>query len=659
MRIGISAEPHARGIRPELRYGLLAGDCALAVVAVVLAIQIADIHSATTAQLGLLAVILFATGSYAQFRYESARTFDFHDVLRLLLGATAGAVVAYVCIWAVPGPLTHVSGRLVAVAAMAAFTMRMFVRIGLVLVRTKILTHRPNAQRVIVVGVGLTAFSLIREIQEDRDLPIRIVGCVDDGIAVKRVDGVPILGCIDDLPGLITRWHIDSVIVAIPAAPLQTINRIKELCSTVNTASDSSPTVKVVPNASDVLSDRVTVSRIRDIRLEDVLAREPVVVDTVALRPHLENQVVMVTGAGGSIGSELCRQIANFNPKLIVLLGHGENSLFAIEQELRYNYGFTRTRMLLADVADACAIRSIFGRYHPRIVFHAAAHKHVPIVEANICEAVRNNVLGTRTVALAAAASGTAKFVLLSTDKAVNPSSVMGLTKRMAELVCQSFAGGSATEFVTVRFGNVLGSRGSVIPIFKQQVASGGPVTITHRDMKRYFMTIPESVSLVLQAMSMGRDGEVFVLDMGDPIKILDLAESVIRLSGFTPYKDIEIVETSIRPGEKLFEEILTNREDFTRTSHERLFIAKQDRLEYSKLGRAVIALQRAVRTSDWRGAVGSMRQFVPEYSPGEYLALDEAPATAVIERNVVESKASSNGATGNGAVHEVAHAAR
>jgi FlaA1/EpsC-like NDP-sugar epimerase len=654
MRIGISAEPLARGIRPELRYGLLFADGAFAVAAVALATQIADVHSASVGQLGLLAAILFITGSYGQFRYESARTFDFHDVLRLLSGAVAGAVLAYLCIWIVPSPLTHVSGRLVAVAAMAAFTMRMFVRIGLVLVRTKILTHRPNAQRVIVVGVGITAFSLIREIQEDRDLPIRILGCVDDGIAVKRVDGVPILGCIDELPSLIARWQVDSVIVAIPAAPLQTINRIKELCNAAHSGAGTSPTVKVVPNASDLLSDRVTVSRIRDIRLEDVLSREPVVVDTVALRPHLENQVVLVTGAGGSIGGELCRQIVNFDPKLLVLLGHGENSLFAIEQELRYNYGFTRTRMLLADVADACAVRSIFGRYYPRVVFHAAAHKHVPIVEANICEAVRNNVLGTRTVALAAAATGAAKFVLLSTDKAVNPSSVMGLTKRMAELVCQSFAGGSTTEFVTVRFGNVLGSRGSVIPIFKRQVASGGPVTITHRDMKRYFMTIPESVSLVLQAMSMGRDGEVFVLDMGDPIKILDLAESVIRLSGFTPYRDIEIVETSIRPGEKLFEEILTNREDFSRTSHERLFIAKQDRLEYSELGRGISVLERTVRTSDWRSAVGTMRQFVPEYAPAEYLELGEKPV-ALVERNVIEARTSSNGASGNGDVQEVA----
>jgi FlaA1/EpsC-like NDP-sugar epimerase len=638
IKIGLNADTHARGIRPELRYGLLVCDCLLSLVAVGLAAEVADVHSATPAQFAVIAFVLFLTGAYAQFRFESARTFDFHDVLRLLGGAIAGMIVLLICIWVKPTVLSHASGRLVAVAAMIDFTLRMFVRIGLVLLRTKILTHRPNAQRVIVVGVGMPAHSLIRAIQEDRDLPISIVGCVDDGIAVKRVDGVRILGTIEDLPKLIVKLRIDSVIVAIPTAALPVINRIKELCSSVHALGGTPPTVKVVPDAAELLSDRVTISRIRDIRLEDVLAREPVVVDTVALRPHLENQVVLVTGAGGSIGSELCRQIVTFDPKLLVLLGHGENSLHAIHQELRDKYGFTRTKMILADVGDSFAIRSVFGRYYPRVVFHAAAHKHVPIVEENICEAARNNVIGTRTVALAAAAAGVAKFVLLSSDKAVNPTSVMGLTKRMAELICQSFAGGSTTEFVTVRFGNVLGSRGSVIPIFKQQVAAGGPVTITHRDMQRYFMTIPEAVSLVLQAMSMGRDGEVFVLDMGDPIRILDLAESVIRLSGFEPYKEIDIVETSIRPGEKLFEEILTDTEDFSRTSHNRLFIAKQDRLDYSELGRVIARLQRAIRASDWRSALAIMREFVPEFTPGAHLQIEEVTPHALVERNVVDT---------------------
>jgi FlaA1/EpsC-like NDP-sugar epimerase len=633
MKLTPDFDSTVRGIRPELRFGLLLADFALFYTAVNLATGVGDIHTAKPVQMLLITALLFITGAYVQWRWESARTFDFHDVLRLLYGAAGGTVLALLCVWVLPGPLEHTSGRLVVIAAMTGFILRMFLRIALVLMRTTILTHRPNAQRVLVVGVGMAAVNLIRAIQEDRTLPMRVIGCIDDGMAVKRVDGVRILGGIDDLPAALARHNVNSVIVAIPAAPLPFINRIKDYCS----RAIAPPTVKVLPDATEILNDKVTISRIRDIRLEDVLAREPVVVDTAALRPHLEDQVVLVTGAGGSIGSELCRQIATFEPKLLLLLGHGENSLFAIEQELRYEYKFTRTKMVLADVADGPAIRNVFSTYRPRIVFHAAAHKHVPILESNICEAVRNNVLGTRAIALAAAASGAAKMVLLSTDKAVNPTSVMGLTKRMAELICQSFAGSSSTEFVVVRFGNVLGSRGSVVPIFKQQVASGGPVTITHRDMQRYFMTIPEAVSLVLQAMSMGNDGEVFVLDMGDPIKILHLAEQVIRLSGFEPYRDVQIVETAIRPGEKLFEEILTRGEGISSTSHQRLFIAKQDRVDYSRIGIAMERLQRAIRMSDWRVALDVLREFVPEFTPGAHLLPPPTPIR--VERDEIESE--------------------
>ena len=454
-------------------------------------------------------------------------------------------------------------------------------------------------------------------------------GCVEDGISERRIDGVRVLGKLSALPELVREEDIDTVIVAIVGAPLWLINEVNELCARLPV--EIRPRVNVVPDAVDVLSERVTISRIRDIRLEDVLDREPVVIDTAGIRPHLEGQIVLVTGAGGSIGGETCRQVATFEPELLVLLGHGENSLFSIERELHETYHFKRTKLVLADVADVGAVRHVFSTYKPRVVMHAAAHKHVPIVEENICEAIRNNVFGTKVVALAAAASGAAKFILLSTDKAVNPSSVMGATKRLAELICQSFAGGSATEFVSVRFGNVLGSRGSVVPIFKSQVKAGGPVTITHRDMVRYFMTIPEAVSLVLQAMSMGMDGEVFVLDMGSPVRILDLAEQVIRLSGFEPYRDIAIVESGIRPGEKLFEEILTSGEGFTRTSHERLFIAKQDRLDYAQLNDGVDRLRAAVRRHDTQTALSVLREFVPEYAPRH-----DRPRVVHVERGLV-----------------------
>lgn len=619
-----------RSIRPWLRFGLFVSDCVFVGAAMALTPSIGDIHTASIEQLAIIGAILLVTGSYVQLRYESARTFDFHDVMRLLGGAVIGALLALV-LEQLRTPLTHASGRLVVIAAITAFVLRMFSRIGLVLLRTWWITRRPNGKRTLIVGVGIPAHSVAKAIQEDRNMPMRVIGCIDDGLSDKRIDGVRVLGKLPQLPDIIRKHAIDSVIVAISGAPLPLINEVKERCTEVEEA--LRPTVTVVPDASELLSDRVTVSRIRDIRLEDVLVRDPVIINTAGIRPHLEGQVVLVTGAGGSIGSEICRQIATFDPEKLLLLGHGENSLFLIEQELREKYHFTKTKMILADVADAGAIRNVFMTHRPRVVLHAAAHKHVPIVEENVCEAVRNNVVGTKVVALAAAAAGVAKFVLLSTDKAVNPTSVMGATKRMAELVCQSFAGGSATEFVSVRFGNVLGSRGSVLPIFKAQVQAGGPVTITHRDMVRYFMTIPEAVSLVLQAMSMGIDGEVFVLNMGDPVRILDLAENVIRLSGFEPYREIDIIERGIRPGEKLFEEILTDGEGFTRTSHERLFIAKQQRLDYARLNDGIDRLRASVRRSDGLNAIHILREFVPEFTPGTHLVPQQEPAAPAFAR--------------------------
>ena len=627
----------ARGIRPLLRGTLFATDCVLVALAVALAPKIGDVHTASWRELAMIGALLLLAGSYVQVRYESARTFDFHDVVRLFVGTLAGALLALL-FEQIPTPLSHASGRIVAIAAMTAFVLRMVPRITLVQLRMWWIGRRKNAQRVLIVGHGLAANSVAKAILEDRTMPFVVIGCVDDGISDHRVAGVRILGGLSHLPSLIRAHAIDRVVVAISAAPLPLINHIKELC--VSVPEPTRPHVTVVPEASDLLSERVRVSRTHDLRLEDVLEREPVVIDTAGIHPHLEDQVVLVTGAGGSIGSEICRQISTFEPRLLLLLGHGENSLFHIERELRERYKFERTRIVLADVADGVAIRSIFSTFHPRVVLHAAAHKHVPIVEDNVCEAVRNNVIGTKVVALAAAAAGVAKFVLLSTDKAVNPTSVMGATKRMAELICQSFAGGSGTEFVSVRFGNVLGSRGSVVPIFKEQVQAGGPLTITHRDMVRYFMTIPEAVSLVLQAMSMGLDGEVFVLDMGAPVRIVDLAEQVIRLSGFEPYRDIDIVERGIRPGEKLFEEILTSGEGFTRTSHERLFIAKQERLDYASLCEGVDSLRDAIRKNDAAACVALLRAFVPEFTPSTHavpVSTAAQQAIPVVERGVIQ----------------------
>ncbi len=611
-----SAKP--RRLRPILWLALIIADAIAACLAPALAERL-GLGAVSFAQLTQLAVIFVAFSVYIDLRYENAQVFDSQSTARQLAAACTAVVFALGFDFARAGRLEPVFLTTALVAAAFMLVFQSAAHTALIGVRDRLLRRRPHARRVLIVGHGVAAQSFAFAAREDRSLPIHVVGCIDDGISEKRVEGVRILGRIDQLRQLILQHRIDSVVVAIMGAPLALTNRIKELCMEI--PEDDRPSVTMVPDASELLTERrTTVSNVRDIRLEDVLQRDPVVINTAAVRPHLESQVVLVTGAGGSIGSEVCRQIATFNPELLLLLGHGENSLFLISEELRNQYHFTRTRMVLADVGDAAAIRNVFMTYRPSIVLHAAAHKHVPIIEDNVCEAVRNNIVGTKTVALAAAAAGVRKFVLLSTDKAVNPTSVMGATKRMAELICHSFAGGSATEFVSVRFGNVLGSRGSVLPIFKAQIQSGGPVTITHRDMVRYFMTIPEAVSLVLQAMTMGTDGEVFVLDMGRPIKIIDLAETLIRLSGLEPYTDIDIVELGMRPGERLFEQILTRGEGMTQTSHDRLFIAKQERLDYAYLNDGIDRLKAAVRRSDTSTCVSILREFVPEFQPGPHL---------------------------------------
>jgi FlaA1/EpsC-like NDP-sugar epimerase len=439
------------------------------------------------------------------------------------------------------------------------------------------------------------------------------------------------------------------VIIASSKLSADRVRRINELCAQLSGPDGAKIVVKVMPEVADLLMGTVHVSRIRDVCLEDLLQRKGVKVDAALAAPHLQNQVVLVTGAGGSIGGEICRQIAAFEPRLLLLLGHGENSLFAIDQELRAA-GFARTRIVVADVADSALIRRVFTRFRPHLVFHAAAHKHVPIVEHNICEAVRNNVLGTQVVALAAAASGVAKFVMISTDKAVNPSSMMGATKRAAEMICQSFERRTGTEFVSVRFGNVLGSRGSVIHTFRNQIERGGPVTVTHPDMVRHFMTIPEAVSLVLEAMALGRDGQVFVMDMGEPVRVVELAENVITLSGLRPYEDIDIVFSGIRPGEKLFEEILTARERENPTANARLFMAQQERIEYELLSDTLGRLDLAVRTPDPACVVGLMQRLVPSYTPSQTLLSTEDVAPVRAAKNSDQpSVAASNGSPANG----------
>jgi FlaA1/EpsC-like NDP-sugar epimerase len=574
---------------------------------------------------------------------------DGHEVIAIVLAAALGGIAAALLRYVLPPAIGLEPAPIIVAASLIVFfcILLSLARAELHRIRNE---RRPNAERTIVVGSGKAASSLVRLTQENHNFKYSVIGCVDDEVLSSRVASKPVLGGIDDLPELISKYKAECVIIAIPSASSSLVKRIISKCSGV-THNGRIPAVKILPGVLELLNDGVKTNRIRPVAPEDLLPRDPVKVDLGEIAPHVANRVILVTGAGGSIGSELCRQIVGLNPSLLLLMGHGENSLFAIEEELKLRFNYSRTRIVLADVADAARIRKVFSEYRPHVVFHAAAHKHVPIVEANVCEAARNNVLGTHVVALAAAAAGAAKFVLLSTDKAVNPTSVMGATKRLSEIISQSFVNQTGTEFVTVRFGNVLESRGSVIPIFRKQIENGGPVTVTHRGMQRYFMTIPEAVSLVLQAMAIGRDGQVLVLDMGKPINILRLAETLITLSGLTPYRDIDIVETGIRPGEKLFEEILTSHEGLSTTSHARLFIAQQERVAYETLAFGLRTLESAVRAGDEAAIVEVLRNFVPSYQPGVHLQDERTNGKVSHLDGVVGSRVSANESSSNGVV--------
>ncbi|MBI5302884.1 MAG: polysaccharide biosynthesis protein [Chloroflexi bacterium] len=430
--------------------------------------------------------------------------------------------------------------------------------------------------RVIVFGAGEAGTMIVREMQRNPKLGLEPVAFLDADPAKQGtwILGVPVIGDRTQLADVVDKYSITQAIIAIPSAPGKTIRELTHLCQENNLP------VKTIPGMSDLLDGKHAVNQLRPVEITDLLRREPIATDMSHIAQLVQGKRVLVTGAGGSIGSELCRQIAQCAPAELVLLGHGENSIFEVCNELQRNLPSAirhpqfAVRPVIADVRDAARLRAVFTRVQPQIVFHAAAHKHVPLMEENLEEAVTNNVLGTRNVIQSALDVNAAHLVLISTDKAVNPTSVMGVTKRIAEMLVQSAAHTTGKNLVAVRFGNVLDSRGSVVPLFKQQIARGGPITITHPEIRRYFMTIPEAVQLVLQTTVLGKSGGVYVLDMGEPVKIVDLARDLIRLSGLEP-DEIAIEFTGLRPGEKLFEELFIAGEEYTRTAHDKIFVAR------------------------------------------------------------------------------------
>ena len=434
--------------------------------------------------------------------------------------------------------------------------------------------YRSGASNVLIVGAGDAGAMIARELDSAYQGKKRLIGFVDDDPTKykQQLFGAKVLGNRSAIRAIVETKQVNEIIIAMPSAGGGVIREILQKCKGLPCE------VRTVPGIYEVIDGRVKLSELRQIDVTDLLRREPVQLDMEGIGAFLRGKRVLVTGAGGSIGSELCRQIARSHPEHLLCLGRGENSIFDITNELREKHPELSQEAIIANVQDADRLRTIFEQWRPQVVFHAAAHKHVPLMEAQPVEAVRNNIFGTKNVAEMADRFGAEAFVLISTDKAVNPTSVMGTTKRVAELVVQQIAETSATRYSAVRFGNVLGSRGSVIPTFRHQIAVGGPVTVTDPEMRRYFMTIPEAVQLVLQTAVMAQGGEVFVLDMGEPVKILDLACDLIELSGLKPYDDIPIRFTGLRPGEKLFEELLTAEEGTTSTHHEKIFTAKISR---------------------------------------------------------------------------------
>ena len=468
-----------------------------------------------------------------------------------------------------------------------------------------------KGKRVLIVGAGEAGHRLLQECRMNPELGFNVVGFLDDDPAkIKaRIKGVPVYGPISSVGKKIAVHSIEKVIVAMPSTPAALLRVITKECSMHGVK------VQTLPPMKEILSGTLS-AHVRDVQLEDLLGREPVTLHKGQIRKYLDAKRVLVTGAGGSIGSELCRQIARFGPASLVIFDNAETPLFQIEQELCSSFPDLHLRTIIGDVRDRDRVEAVFDETLPEVVFHAAAYKHVPMMEHNPAEAVNNNVFGTKVLANAADTFGVQNFVMVSTDKAVNPTNVMGASKRAAEMYVQSLARNSKTHFVTVRFGNVLGSNGSVIPTFKEQIAKGGPITVTDPEITRFFMTIPEASQLVLQAGSMGQGGEIFLLDMGEPVKIVKLAEDLIRLSGLKPYEDINIEFTGLRPGEKLYEELLLAGEDVNTTSHKKICIAKAENFDKVVLNQKLESLFAAAKAMELQKVIVLLQQIVPEFTP-------------------------------------------
>lgn len=482
-----------------------------------------------------------------------------------------------------------------------------------------------DGKRVMIVGAGTAANIIILEMKRHPEMRYKPVVLIDDSNFKqgKIISGVKVEGGREKIKELAEKRRIDEIIIAIPSLSNSARTELVNICA------ETGCKVKIMPGVYEIIDEKVTLKQIRDVEVEDLLGREPVMLDNDGIEAYIKNKKVLVTGGGGSIGSELCRQIARFNPRELLIFDIYENNAYELQNELKFSFPELNQNVLIGSVRDRKRLDQIFNEYRPQIVFHAAAHKHVPLMEVSPGEAIKNNVFGTLNLAETADRYGVERFVMISTDKAVNPTNIMGATKRACEMIIQAMDKISSTEFVAVRFGNVLGSNGSVVPLFKKQIAKGGPVTLTHRDITRYFMTIPEAAQLVLQAGAYAEGGEIFVLDMGKPVKIYDLACNLIRLSGFEPGKDIKIEVTGLRPGEKLYEELLMAEEGLGKTKHEKIFVGKPTFRDLDVLKKQFCELRLAIDSGHKEDIFRKIGEIVPTYHKEEDAVTAEAEAAA------------------------------
>ncbi|MCR9132582.1 MAG: polysaccharide biosynthesis protein [bacterium] len=560
--------------------------------------------------LPLKILLVWSTGSFRQ----SWRNIGFADLFQVIVmvGMLTIPFIGVIMIgqkaFGIPVSIPFIESIL---AILGLFALRALTRFFLKY-RIPVIHRDSERKRVLIVGAGESGAMVAKEMLKNTEVNLEPVAFVDDDLSKRsqKIMGIPVRGTVFDLPILCRKYFVDEVVIALPSETGDVIRRVVEKCRMAEVD------YRIIPGIYDLISGKVTISQLRNVDVEDLLRRKPVTLDTKEIKSYINHKRVLVTGAGGSIGSEIVRQISRFEPEQIILLGRGENSIHTLVREINDKIPSLRYLIRIADVRDRDSLERIFVTDRPEVVFHAAAHKHVPLMEENPSQAILNNVLGTRNLVNLAVEHGISHFVNISTDKAVNPTSVMGASKRISEYIVQWGAAATPDDrvFVSVRFGNVLGSRGSVIPIFKDQIQKGGPITVTHPDMIRYFMTIPEAAQLVIQAAGLGYNGAVYVLDMGEPVNIEQMARDLIRLSGLEPDVDIKIEHSGMRPGEKLYEELLTAEEGTDMTPHEKIFVARKSGFDH-ELGEKLDAIIDIAKKGDQNDIRKAIYELVPSFT--------------------------------------------